>query len=347
MNDTTKEISRLLQLAIAAEDANDMREARRLYARCLELDDGSDSNAHHPGKPPVRVGAWLLYAAFVREQGNAGEALDIAKRAAERWPDSADLHSLIGRCFRDLQQAEEAEKAYRRALAIDPKPWSWCLLAWVLGHEMEGRDSEALQCLHAALELDPNYEEAHYNIGCKLRLSGDLEGAIQCFRKAIELDPDYAVAHAELGIALGMACDESADQRDERREAIQHLERSVALDPNYVWSRLHLANALWQVERPREARVHYEAAVHLWPHDAFTLAMYADFLSSAFGASAEAEQQFERAIALDSNDASVRYHFGKHLLQAGRYSEARRELLLADRLGHRRALALLESFEMD
>jgi Flp pilus assembly protein TadD len=89
------------------------------------------------------------------------------------------------------------------------------------------------------------------------------------------------------------------------------------------------------------------AAVRLRPNDAFVVAAHADFLSEAFGPSAQAESGFTKAIELDPQHEVVRFWYGKHLLRAKRYSDARRELLLADRLGHRRASEVLAELSED
>jgi tetratricopeptide (TPR) repeat protein len=260
----------------------------------------------------------------------------------------------ISKLLKQAIQAEEendlerAEHAYRRALAIQPEPGIWVLLAAVIGNELENRGDEAIQCLHEALALDPNYEEAHYDLGYDLRRKGDLESAIEHFRKALAIDPLYAGAHAELGMALVRLSETGRGDADSLfGEALDHLERAVALDANAPKWRLYLAVTLWQADRLRQARVHYEAAVHLDPDKAATLGFYADFLSTAFGCRTEAELRFKRAIELDPEHPGVHYYFGKHLLRVGRHAEARRELLLADRLGDERALPLLQSSDDD
>ena len=53
-----------------------------------------------------------------------------------------------------------------------------------------------------ALEIKPDYAEAHNNLGNALFNKGDKEAAIAQFRKALEIMPDDAKAHYNLGIAL-------------------------------------------------------------------------------------------------------------------------------------------------
>jgi tetratricopeptide (TPR) repeat protein len=348
MNETTREISKLLGQAIKADDEKDIERARELYRRCLELDDGTDSASPRPGKESTRLRAWLLHVEFLREQGDVEQALSLAARAAERWPDQVMPHTLMAGCLRELGRPSEAEHVYRRALAIEPQPWIWTLLAAVIGNDLEDRGEEAIQCLHEALALDPNYEEAHFNLGYDLGRNGNLEGAIERFRKALAIDPVYAAAHAELGWTLAKLSDTGREDADSLfDEGLEHLRRAVALEANEPKWRLYLAVTLWRADRLRQARVHYEVAVHLDPDNGATLSFYADFLSSAFGCKAEAERRFRGAIELDPENAYVHYYFGKHLLRVGSHAEARRELLLADRLGHPSALALLQSSDDD
>jgi len=48
--------------------------------------------------------------------------------------------------------------------------------------------------LNEAIRIDPNYEEAYYNLGLTYREEQTAK-AVELFDKAVELDPDYAMAH--------------------------------------------------------------------------------------------------------------------------------------------------------
>ena len=62
--------------------------------------------------------------------------------------------------------------------------------------------AEAVASGIRAVELNPNYAEAHNNLGNALRDQGKLDEAIARYRRAVELKPDYAEAHGNLGKAL-------------------------------------------------------------------------------------------------------------------------------------------------
>jgi predicted O-linked N-acetylglucosamine transferase (SPINDLY family) len=57
---------------------------------------------------------------------------------------------------------------------------------------------EALACHRRALELKPDFAEAHSNLGVAFKDQGKLDEALACFRRALELKPDYAAAHSNL-----------------------------------------------------------------------------------------------------------------------------------------------------
>ena len=61
---------------------------------------------------------------------------------------------------------------------------------------------EAIAQYTEALRLDPNFAEAHNNLGVALRDRGKLDRAIAHYQQALRLNPDFAAAHYNLGIVL-------------------------------------------------------------------------------------------------------------------------------------------------
>ena len=66
----------------------------------------------------------------------------------------------------------------------------------------QGNLDEAVACYRRALELKPDFAEAHNNLGNALKDQGKLDEAVACYRRALELKPDYAAAHSNLLFAL-------------------------------------------------------------------------------------------------------------------------------------------------
>ncbi len=83
---------------------------------------------------------------------------------------------------------------------------------------LKGRKLEMIKLLRKALEIQPDYPDAHINLGTALKENGDLNGAIASFQQALKLKPSYLEAHINLGNALheqgdliaGIVCFENA-----------------------------------------------------------------------------------------------------------------------------------------
>src|SRR5205823_6910073 len=65
-----------------------------------------------------------------------------------------------------------------------------------------GAADEAIELARTALQLKPDYPEAHNNLALVLGSRGQVDEAISHYRRALELHPTYAEAHNNLGFAL-------------------------------------------------------------------------------------------------------------------------------------------------
>src|SRR5262249_933164 len=61
---------------------------------------------------------------------------------------------------------------------------------------------DAKNAFARAIESDPNYAAAHYNLSFTLSHLGDFDGALREVRRALELDPYYAPQRFLLSIEL-------------------------------------------------------------------------------------------------------------------------------------------------
>jgi tetratricopeptide (TPR) repeat protein len=101
----------------------------------------------------------------------------------------------------DPARWEEAIDAYRRVVAIDPTyAAAWNNLGLLL-HRM-GKHDEAHAAYAAALQHDVGCAEAAYNLGSLSEDRADVAAAMQWYRRALEMSPDYADAHFNLAGAL-------------------------------------------------------------------------------------------------------------------------------------------------
>jgi serine/threonine-protein kinase len=101
-----------------------------------------------------------------------------------------------------------------------------------------------------ALELNPNYANAHYFYGLScLSPLGRLDQALREMRRAQELDPLSPIINANLAWTLIYARQYDA--------AIEQLRKTLALDPHFGPTHARLAQALAQKGRYAEAAEEY------------------------------------------------------------------------------------------
>ena len=134
---------------------------------------------------------------------------------------------------------------------------------WALSLKDQGKPDEAVACFRRALELKPDYAEAHYNLGNALKDQGKLDEAVACYRRALELKPDFAEAHNNLGIVL-------SDQ-GKPDEAIACYRRALELKPDYAGAHSNLGNILKDQGKPDEAAACFRRALELKPDCAASL----------------------------------------------------------------------------
>ena len=309
----------IFEAAIQAEETGDFDTARRLYEQASLM-------------APTRPHPRLRLALLLHKEGKWKQAIRVARQLTKRWPRVQPAYVVIAHSYAQLGRWIIAERFSRQALAINEDPNIRVLLAFVLG-QLE-RNDEAEECLHKALEDNPDNDEAHHNLGCIYKVKGELATAEKHFKRAIEINPTNAFAYADLGALL-------AGQNERTREAIGFLKRAVKYDPNDGWSRAYLANALCKLRRLRPAEDQFRRLLELWPHEPMPYWLYGDFLASYREDSLTAEQYLRKAVEIEPKNQWANYYLGKHLLYWDRPGEAKRFLTKAARLGHSKARELL------
>ena len=81
-----------------------------------------------------------------------------------------------------------------------------------------GQHEEALDALERAIQLRPDFPEAHYNRGMALKQLGRYQEALEALERAIQLRPDFSEAHYYRGAALGRL-----GRHQEALEAFEHV----------------------------------------------------------------------------------------------------------------------------
>jgi tetratricopeptide (TPR) repeat protein len=118
-----------------------------------------------------------------------------AAREAEEELDAEDWFRMG--CDLEPCDPDQAQDAYRRALALDPEHADARLNLGRLLHEA-GRIVEAEAQYRRALDARPGDATAAFNLGVALEDLRRPQPAVDAYERAIESDPDYADAHYNL-----------------------------------------------------------------------------------------------------------------------------------------------------
>jgi Tfp pilus assembly protein PilF len=95
----------------------------------------------------------------------------------------------------------------------------------------DGRDADARTALDEALAIAPAHAAANNQLGILLRRDGDFMGAEAAYRRAIEADPDYVLAYYNLGVLLDLYMrrqSEALDYYERYQDALEAPDEQVA-----------------------------------------------------------------------------------------------------------------------
>ncbi len=92
---------------------------------------------------------------------------------------------------------------------------------------------EAIAAFSTAVEIVPEFAQAHFNLGCAFEAVGDLGQGERCFARALELKPDYAPVLSEMA---GLAY-----RRGDWDKVTEYARRALSIDRNQHGAALALA----------------------------------------------------------------------------------------------------------
>ena len=128
-------------------------------------------------------------------------------------PFMTDAHNTLGAVYQEMGRYNDAEKEYR--LTLEDQSYSTPEKVYLnLGHLFKAQDriDEAISMLRRAVETDPGYLQAHYELAGALEQSGNLRESAReygvaepAYRKSGEFHFRYGVVHMKLGNELEAA----------------------------------------------------------------------------------------------------------------------------------------------
>jgi TolB-like protein/DNA-binding winged helix-turn-helix (wHTH) protein/Flp pilus assembly protein TadD len=183
----------------------------------------------------------------------------------------------------------QADEAARKALSLDDSLAAAHTSLAFVRFNYDWNWSEAERGFHRAIDLDPDYPNAHHWYADYLSAIGRHEQAITESARARQLDPLSPIINAWLGWRYYFARHYDA--------AIEQYRRSLELDPNFPPTHLVLGQAYEQQGRVSEALAELQQAEQLAHGGPLYVAALAHALASA-GRRSDAERELRRLVEL-------------------------------------------------
>ena len=178
-------------------------------------------------KYPGDFSANFSLGALLLDQGDAAGAIPYFEKAGNAQPDSALAINELGVALLTASKPLEAGQRFQRALQLDPK-----------------------------------FTDARYNLASVEAAGGQWQPAAADFKQALVEDPANAKARQHLGEVLLLWGDELADSGHFDQAVLRYRE-SLAYRPTDAELHTSLGMALAKLARLNEARSEFEAALRI------------------------------------------------------------------------------------
>jgi tetratricopeptide (TPR) repeat protein len=229
----SRDVGRLCQLAGIYRKRHLWTQGESLLKMAMKLEPSVPEPPRSLGLLEIRRDDLPVEESFRRAVKLFEHSIRLEKLEGERCPAT---HTLLGATYQRLGEIDRAEAEFRTALEIDPK-----------------------------------YEEAFFNLAM-LRTESNPDEALSFLQRAIDIDSEYGEAHRELGVLF--------QKQDNLQEAEYHLRRALELDPADYWAAMYLANLFGVQGRNDEAEQMYGFAITRHPEMKDGVEIFARFLDS-------------------------------------------------------------------
>lgn len=246
------------------------------------------AGAPQMAEPRLGLG-WLYYVTkrFAEARSVLREGLHL-----KEW---APGYNILGAVYRSLGDAEEALKAFEKAVSLDPEDSE---ALYGLGVELRRCEpARAEELFRRSLSVDPESASAHRELGFVLWKRGRLEEAEREVRRSLELDYSNPWAHVYLGNLLLI--------RGALDEAEAALKTATLIWPASTVARGHLGEVKFYQGHLAEAEGLLRSVLDVAPQDYKANLRLGEVLA-AQGRVEEARSCLQRAVEVQPSRTQAR-----------------------------------------
>jgi tetratricopeptide (TPR) repeat protein len=232
-------------------------------------------------------------------------------------------HYKLGDALAEDGRNAEAIKHYYEALLTKSKYWPGIYLNLGVALMSVDKINESIDNFSKAIQIKPDFAEAHNNMGIAMERHGNLAEAVSHYCEALRIKPDYAETHNNMGIAL--------EKQGNFSEAIRHYFEALQINPKYASAHNNLGNAMAQQGNFETAVYHYQEAFRINPK--YAGAYYN--LGKIYASRRKIEKAilyYEKALQLNPNMAKALYNLSCIYVTNKKFKNSEKAIKLAEKL---------------
>ncbi len=282
-------------LATAYQLQGNIDQAEKNYRRALQLEPTNQLavdgiKAIENDKVQMELDLFLNRAIAFQKEGRYDESIDSYIKAVRLSPRNADIHYNVGTSFQAKKDWFQAEKAYRRALELDPnhKEAILALKALIddrketqiseafdkaIALQQQGLLAEAIAIYLKVAEDKPTDDTLFYNLGTAYQGNGEFDKAKESFIRAATLKPEDQTYKDALAFIVNKKADQllekgvNAQTNGKYEEAIVSYLELLKINSERADIWYNLGIAYQSIAKPDEALNAYTKAFEINPRE--------------------------------------------------------------------------------
>jgi predicted O-linked N-acetylglucosamine transferase (SPINDLY family) len=279
-------------------------DAERCYRQVTE------SDADYPG-------AFVMLGFVLREQGRTDEAREVLERAVGVAAEDADGHYLLGSILEATGPRDAEISHLQRAIDLRPH-FELARRQLIIALFKSGRHGEATKLCEESMAILPDSGELHFYRSNLYLHTGEKALAIASCRRALSLNPGLIGAQQSLSRILF--------DTEQFEQAELSYRREIELTPEHFGPYHQLGVVLSRMARHAEAIELFKRAISLNPNSSASYsslgAAYHAFDDTSEEILELAQENFEKAVAMEPGNSDLHYNLGRMYWRGARLDRA-------------------------
>lgn len=286
-------------LGLALASSGRFEQAEALFARALAM-------------APVDFNILFNLGAVAVSAGHYERAREVFETASRQQPQNVEVLVRLAAVHYEMRQSQAAVPLLVQAAKLAPRRADIQKLLALTTIEL-GALEDGLAAWDTYLKLSPDDDFARRDRAYTAVRMGQIENGIAGLQSFLARHPSDAVGHYQMGIAQGQT---------DPVQALAHLDRAVALKPDFGAALSARGALYYQQGKPEASVADLESAAKLRPDDATNL----DRLGQTYLAldrTSDAVRVLRRAAELEPGESKIQLHFARALADAGQTAESK------------------------